>query len=77
MLFKFRQAPIAVCGDLKEMFHQVSIISNDQDAQRFLWRNGDTSQPPKTYVMQRMIFGATCSPTTAQFVKNCNVLLLE
>ena len=32
VLFKFRQAPIAVCGDLKEMCHQVSIISNDQDA---------------------------------------------
>lgn len=72
VLFKFRQAPKAVCGDLKEMFHQVSIISEDQDALRFLWRNGDSSQPPKTYVMQRMIFGATCSPSTAQYVKNRN-----
>ncbi|XP_075157654.1 uncharacterized protein LOC142230919 [Haematobia irritans] len=72
VLFQFRQAPIAVCGDLKEMFHQVKIVTPDQDAQRFLWRDGDPSKPPKTYVMQRMIFGATCSPCTAQYVKNTN-----
>lgn len=72
VLFKFRQAPIAVCGDLKEMFHQVCIIPEDQDALRFLWRNGNSSQPPKIYIMQRMIFGAACSPTAAQYVKNRN-----
>ena len=72
VLFKFRQAPIAVFGDLKEMFHQVSIIPEDQDALRFLWRNANSSHPSNTYIMQRVIFGAACSPTTAQYGKNRN-----
>lgn len=72
VLLKFRESKVAVCGDLKEMFHQVVITKKDQDAQRFLWRDGDPSKPIKTYVMQRMIFGATCSPSMAQYVKNKN-----
>ncbi|XP_073814583.1 uncharacterized protein, partial [Musca autumnalis] len=74
VLLKFRQSQIAVCGDLKEMFHQVIVKKEDQDAQRFLWRDGDTSKPLETYVMQRMTFGATCSPTMAQYVKNKNAM---
>ncbi|XP_058978716.1 uncharacterized protein LOC131802445 [Musca domestica] len=54
------------------MFHQIVIAKEDKDSQRFLWRNGDPSQPLETYVMERMIFGATCSPTIAQYVKNLN-----
>ncbi|XP_058979028.1 uncharacterized protein LOC131802654 isoform X1 [Musca domestica] len=72
ILFKFREFPVAVCGDIQEMFHQIVIAKEDQDSQRFLWRNGDPSQPLETYVMERMIFGATCSPTIAQYVKNLN-----
>ncbi|XP_073835298.1 uncharacterized protein isoform X2 [Musca autumnalis] len=76
-IFKFREAPIAVCGDIKEMFHQVKIAKEDQDCQRFLWRNGDKNKRVETYVMQRMIFGATCSPTIAQYVKNMNANMFE
>ncbi|XP_075163102.1 uncharacterized protein LOC142235727 [Haematobia irritans] len=72
VLFKFREEKIAVCGDLKEMFHQICIKRSDQEAQRFLWREGDPSKPVRGYVMQRLIFGATCSPTIAQYVKNKN-----
>ncbi|XP_075157560.1 uncharacterized protein LOC142230820 [Haematobia irritans] len=72
VLFKFREEKIAVCGDLKEMFHQICIKRSDQDAQRFLWREGDPSKPVRSYVMQCLIFGATCSPTIAQYVKNKN-----
>lgn len=72
ILFKIKDERIAVCGDIKEMFHQIAIVEEDQHAQWFLWR-GDSSRPPNTYVMQRMIFGATCSPAMAQYVKNKNV----
>ncbi|XP_058978770.1 uncharacterized protein LOC109614484 [Musca domestica] len=68
----FREAPIAACGDIKKMFHQVKIAKDDQDCQRFLWRNGDKNKRVETFVMQRLIFGATCSPTIAQYVKNMN-----
>ncbi|XP_073835482.1 uncharacterized protein isoform X3 [Musca autumnalis] len=72
ILFKFREGPIAVCADIQEMFHQIAVKKADQNCQRFLWRDGDVNKPVETYVMERLIFGATCSPTIAQFVKNLN-----
>ncbi|XP_059218365.1 uncharacterized protein LOC131994991 isoform X1 [Stomoxys calcitrans] len=72
ILFKFREAPVAVCGDIQEMFHQIAITKEDQHSQRFLWRDGMDNKPVETYVMQRLIFGATCSPTIAQYIKNVN-----
>jgi hypothetical protein len=69
-IFKFRENRIAVNGDVKEMFHQIQIKEQDQQCQRFLWRDGKTSCTPTTYVMTAMMFGPTCSPSCAQFVKN-------
>lgn len=71
VLLKFREKPIGVCGDIKEMFHQVLIRKEDQDSQRFVFRS-DKKEPLKVFKMQAMTFGATCSPTTAQYVKNKN-----
>ncbi|XP_044761992.1 uncharacterized protein LOC123319195 [Coccinella septempunctata] len=72
VLIKFRQQKITFCSDVREMFHQVKIITSDQCSQRFLWREGNTEKPHDVYEMQVMTFGATCSPTCAQFVKNLN-----
>lgn len=71
-LFKLRENAIAVNADVKEMFHQIKIIEEDQQCQRFLWRDAQTTQPPTIYVMERMMFGPTCSPASAQYVKNCH-----
>ena len=54
------------------MFHRIKIRSEDLDAQRFLWRGMDRQNPPHTYVMDAMIFGATCSPATAILVMRKN-----
>ena len=71
VLFIFRERPIAICGDLKEMFHQVRIREADQDSQRFLGRNQQTRKLI-TLQMQVMIFGAISSPYVAQEIKNRN-----
>lgn len=68
ILFQFRINVVGVCGDIEEMFHRITIRQEDQDSQRFLWRDGDSSKEIETYVMQAMTFGARCSPCSAQFV---------
>lgn len=70
ILYKFRERPVAVGGDIEKMFHQIRIRSEDQEAQRCLWR--DETGVIRTFVMTVMIFGASCSPSTAQYVKNLN-----
>ncbi|XP_062538632.1 uncharacterized protein LOC134206902 [Armigeres subalbatus] len=56
--------------DIREMYHQVLMRSEDQHCQRFLWKETETDTNPSIYVMQVMSFGACCSPSTAQYVKN-------
>lgn len=72
VLFKFRQGAVAVAADIAEMFSQVRIREADQSAQRFLWRFGKQDEPIRTFVMTSMIFGAACSPCSAEYIKNLN-----
>ncbi|XP_065088427.1 uncharacterized protein LOC135709909 [Ochlerotatus camptorhynchus] len=72
VLYRFREFRIAITGDIREMFLQVLMNWIDQQCLRFLWWNGDTGRSPDVYVMKVMTFGATCSPSCAQYVKNHN-----
>ncbi|XP_065079785.1 uncharacterized protein LOC135702687 [Ochlerotatus camptorhynchus] len=66
----FRERNVAFGGDIREMFHQAWVRAEDRQAQRFLFvgPNGVV----ETYVMDVVIFGSTCSPFSAQYVKNLN-----
>ncbi|XP_035914925.1 uncharacterized protein LOC118513377 isoform X1 [Anopheles stephensi] len=71
IICKFREKPIAFGGDIKEMFHQLRICEKDKHAQRFLFGTKPCGAP-RVYVMDVATFGATCSPCSAQYVKNLN-----
>lgn len=73
VLFKFRERKVGICGDLREMFHQIRIREEDCSSQRFLWREPG-NQNIQTIEMRVMIFGAISSPYVAQEVKNRNAL---
>ncbi|XP_074030342.1 uncharacterized protein [Leptinotarsa decemlineata] len=77
VLWRFRQGRIAFGGDIRDMFHRVSIIEEDRCAQLFLWRGMERNQSPDVYEMKAMIFGAISSPSAAQFVKNKNAASFE
>ncbi|XP_053691447.1 uncharacterized protein LOC128739964 [Sabethes cyaneus] len=77
ILIQFREYRTAVCGDIREMYHQVRIREEDQHSQRFFWKDDETDSGPSTYVVQVMTFGACCSPSTAQYVKNTHARKFE
>lgn len=53
------------------MYHQMAILAADKQALRFVFRP-DPSEAPRVYVMDVATFGATCSPCSAQYIKNLN-----
>lgn len=77
VLFAFRERKVAVCGDIEEMFHQIYVRQEDRDVQRFLWRDCNPTAEPDVYVMDVMIFGASCAPSISQFIKNLNAERFE
>ncbi|XP_062551647.1 uncharacterized protein LOC134216878 [Armigeres subalbatus] len=71
VIIGFRERRIAFGGDFREMYHQLKIVLEDKQAQRFLFRNS-SSESAQIYVMDVATFGSTCSPASAQYVKNRN-----
>ena len=68
VLIRFCQEPVALTSDIEAMFHKVRVNSQDSEALRFLWwPDADVSKPPQDYSMQVHLFGATSSPSCANF----------
>ncbi|XP_055622107.1 uncharacterized protein LOC129765713 [Toxorhynchites rutilus septentrionalis] len=72
VICRFRERRYGFGGDIKEMYHQIKIRKEDKNAQRFLFRNDSADPEPQVYIMDVATFGATCSPCSAQFIKNLN-----
>ncbi len=49
ILIKFRKEPVALAGDISQMYHQLVLRPEDPPLHRFLWRNLDTSKEPEVY----------------------------
>ncbi|XP_062715374.1 uncharacterized protein LOC134291519 [Aedes albopictus] len=77
VLVRFREFRVACSGDIREMYHQVLMRPADQHCLRFLWKDNEDATAPSTYVMQVVSFGACCSPSTAQYVKNTHAKKFE
>ncbi|XP_055588874.1 uncharacterized protein LOC129741190 [Uranotaenia lowii] len=71
VLFRYREREVAISGDIRDMFHQMTVRKEDRSAQLFLWRD-TPDQDIQTMVADVAIFGATCSPAHSQYVKNLN-----
>ncbi|XP_062566787.1 uncharacterized protein LOC134229094 [Saccostrea cucullata] len=67
-LMRFREEEIAVMGDIDSMFYQVRVPPQDATFLRFLWwKDGNPSNSLLEYQMIVHLFGATSSPSCANF----------
>lgn len=73
VLARFRKEPVVITADIEAMFHQVKVPNEDRDLLRFLWwPDGDYNQNMVEYRMTVHLFGATSSPSCANFaVRKC------
>ncbi len=68
VLLRFRQEKVAYMTDVEAMFHQVRVPDDECDLLRFLWwPDGDMEQEVQEYQMTVHLFGATSSPSVANF----------
>ena len=56
VLVKFRKEPVALAGDVSQMYEQILLRPEDRALHRFLYRNLDSGHTPKVYEFKRFIF---------------------
>ncbi|KAI9549790.1 hypothetical protein GHT06_006354 [Daphnia sinensis] len=77
VISRFRQEEVARASELEAMFSRFRLASRDADYFCFLWRDKETDEPTVCR-MNRLLFGASCSPFVAiyavrQIVKDAGV----
>jgi len=64
-MMRFRENPVAICGDIAKMYHMIAIPEEDQQVLRFQWINFEVNREPDTYVKTVLTFGDRPAPTLA------------
>ena len=67
ILMRFRERPIALVGDVFDMFCHVQLRPEDCKYHRYLWRDMETDKPPDIYEMKCLVFGDKSSPCKANY----------
>lgn len=68
VLTRFRKEEVAIMADIEAMYYQVKVPEEDTDLLRFLWwPEGDIEQTMVEYKMTVHLFGATSSPSCANY----------
>ena len=68
VLIRFRLEHVALMCDVQQMFFQFRVAEHHRNYLRFLWfKDNDPSQPIVCYRMVSHIFGASSSPSVANF----------
>ena len=67
VLVKFRKEPVALAGDVSQMYHQIPLRPENRLLHRFLYRNLDNEDTPKVYEFKRFIFGGCYCPFYVHF----------
>ncbi len=68
VLTRFRKESVVLMSDVEAMFYQVQVPEEDVDLLRFLWwPSEDYTQCMEEYRMTVHLFGATSSPSCANF----------
>ena len=57
MLFRFREGPVVLIGDIKKMYNSVFLEELEQHTHRFLWRDLKTELPPDVWCITRVNMG--------------------
>ncbi|XP_028418887.1 uncharacterized protein LOC114544440 [Dendronephthya gigantea] len=68
VLLRFRRYAVAMVCDIREMYLQIRIPTEDRSYFRFLWRDLGTDRRPEVYEFERVVFGDTSAPFRAQYV---------
>ena len=57
ILVKFRKEPVALVGDISQMYHQLVLLPDDRPLRRFLWSNFDQSKETEVYEFIFFVLG--------------------
>lgn len=64
LIIKFRQRPVAVTVDIKQMYRQIRIDPQQWDLQRIFWQE-DVTKPIREYCLTTVTFGMASAPHCA------------